>query len=176
MLQSLRMNKAFTKESDEEPDEPMAIPRSAQLPPGVKNYMTAGGAQRMREELDRLVQVEAPAAAANLGDAEAKRKLQPIEQRIQYLKECLRTAAPVNTKAQDASAVRFGATVTVTDHAKAEFVYRIVGVDEIDLNRGWISWLSPLAKALMNATVGSQIAFRTPKGDEQLRVARIEYE
>jgi len=169
------MNKAFIKESDEE-QEPMAVPRSAQLPSSVKNYMTSDGAQRMRDELDRLEHVDVPAASqGNPSDAEAKRNLLRIEQRIQYLKECLRTAVPVDSSGQDNQTVRFGATVTVTDRAGGEFVYRIVGVDEIDLNRGWVSWLSPIAKALLNANVGSTISFRTPKGEEELAVRQISY-
>lgn len=168
------MNKAFTKESDEEPEEPAEIPRSAQLPSSTPNYTTNDGVARMREELDRLTQIEGPAAAkADLTDRDAKRRLLRIEQRIAYLKACLLTAVTMNAAAQSADAVRFGSTVTVQDHAGAEFDYRIVGVDEIDLNRGWVSWLSPIAKALLNAKVGSTIAFSTPRGEEQLKVVRI---
>ena len=168
------MNKAFTKESDEEPEEPDEFPRSAQLPPGTPNYTTTDGVARMREELDRLTNTEAPAAAkSGTADPEAKRRLLRIEQRINYLTACLRTAVAMNAAAQSAETVRFGSTVWVQDQAGAEFEYRIVGVDEIDLNRGWVSWLSPIAKALLNAKVGSSIAFRTPRGEEQLRVVRI---
>jgi transcription elongation factor GreB len=168
------MNKAFTKESDEEPEEPLLVPRSAQLPSGTPNYMTSDGAQRMREELGGL-EARAAAAIAHLADAEAKRALLRDEQRIQYLRDCLRTAVPVNAAAQDSGKVCFGATVTVLDHAQAEFSYRIVGVDEIDLNRGWISWLSPLARALLNTKTGDSVQFKTPRGEEQLRVQAIAY-
>ena len=168
------MNKAFTKESDEEPEEPAEIPKSAQLPSSTPNYTTTDGVERMRAELDRLSNVEAPAAAkADLTDREAKANVLRLEQRIAYLKACLRTAVPMNAAAQGNDTVRFGSTVTVQDQAGAEFDYRIVGVDEIDLNRGWVSWLSPIAKALLNAKVGSTIAFRTPRGEEQLKVVRI---
>ena len=170
------MNKAFTKESEEEPEEPAEIPRSAQLPPGTPNYMTADGAERMRAELDRLLNVESPGAAKDLPDAGAKRRLIAIEQRMGYLKECLRTAAPVSVNVQDIGTVRFGASVTVSDPAGAHYDYRIVGVDEIDLDRGWVSWLSPIARALLNAKTGDAIVFRTPKGDEKLRVVRIAYD
>lgn len=167
------MNKAFTRESDEEPDDAAISPRSAQLPSGTPNYMTADGAERMRDEMNRLIGEDA--GKDGLTDAEAKRRRLRNELRIDYLKQCLRTAVPMTTAARDAGTVRFGAYVTVKDAAGDEFVYRIVGVDEIDLNRGWISWLSPIAAAMMNAKDGDTISFRTPKGDERLRVEKIAY-
>src|SRR5581483_8660248 len=111
------MNKAFTKESDEEPDEPLAVPRSAQLPSGTPNYMTADGAQRMSEELSGL-EARVHAETAHLTDAAAKRSVLRDEQRIQYLRDCLRTAVPVNPADQAPGKVCFGATVTVRDHAR----------------------------------------------------------
>jgi transcription elongation factor GreB len=72
--------------------------------------------------------------------------------------------------------VRFGATVLVRRSDGEEDNYRIVGVDEIDLDRGWVSWLSPIAKALMNARVGEQVRFKFPSGEEQLEIVRVEYE
>jgi transcription elongation factor GreB len=171
------MNKAFTKESDDEPDDAESVPRSAQLPAGTPNYVTADGAERMRDEMNRLLNHDTGVATGELSDAEVKRRRLRSEQRIAYLKQCLRTAVPMTIPANTAGAeaVRFGAYVTVKDGIGEEFVYRIVGVDEIDLNRGWISWLSPIAAALMNAKVGETISFRTPKGDERLQVAHIAY-
>ena len=168
------MSRAFVKESDATPDEPDAPPASAQLPPGVKNYMTADGARRMREELERLAQVERPEAAR--GDpaaAETKRRLQQLDRRIGYLAECLRSAEVLDVASQAMDVVRFGATVTVRNREGIESTYRIVGVDEIDLARGWVSWRSPLAASLMGARAADSIVFRSPTRDEQLRVTRI---
>jgi transcription elongation factor GreB len=171
------MNKAFTRESDDSPEEPLSIPRSLQLPPGTRNYMTSDGARQMREELDRLVLVETPALArADVLRPENKRQLQQLEQRISYLRECLRTAVPVDGSTQKSDAIRFGASVAVRDRVGAEFTYRIVGIDEIDLNRGYVSWLSPIAKALLNSKVGDRVKFRAPTGEEELQVVRIVYE
>jgi transcription elongation factor GreB len=72
--------------------------------------------------------------------------------------------------------VRFGATVTVRETGGAESVYRIVGVDETDFERGWVSWLSPIARALLNAKVGQQVAFATPRGLAALEVTAVTYE
>jgi len=73
-------------------------------------------------------------------------------------------------------AVRFGATVTVTEGDGVETRYRIVGVDETDLDRNWVSWLSPIARALLNGAVGDELLFKAPRGEKKLKVVRVEYE
>jgi transcription elongation factor GreB len=169
------MNKAFTRETDEEPEEALSVPRSAQLPPGTRNYTTADGVQRMRDELDRLINIESPALAKDdANDAEIKRRIRSTEQRIEFLRECLRSAVPVESSKQVPETVRFGTTVTARDRSGSEFKYRIVGVDEIDLNRGYVSWLSPVAKALLNSKVGDNVTIRTPRGDEELQIITIQ--
>lgn len=176
------MSKAFTKESDENPDEPIAYARQSQLPPGAKNYMTTDGARRLREELDRLTQVVRPevlrAASSATGreDAEVRQNLKKTDRQIQLLSESLNSAEVVDPSHQQTDQVRFGATVTVRDQAGAESTYRIVGVDEIDVDRGWVSWLSPIAKALLNKKLGDAVALRLPAGEQKLQVMRIEYE
>jgi len=72
--------------------------------------------------------------------------------------------------------IRFGATVTVRECSGAESRYRIVGVDETDIDRGWVSWLSPIAKALLNARVGQRVRFKFPSGEEELEIVSIDYE
>lgn len=167
------MSKAFLRETDM-PDLPEAPPPV--LPPGTRNYLTAYGAQRLREELTRLLETERPPLIAVGNDSDAKLRLHRVDQRIRYLEQSLRTAEVVEAAAGSAEEVRFGATVTVRDPAGDVSTYRIVGVDEIDPDRGWISWLSPLARALMGAKAGQQVAFRSPAGPRDLTVCAIAYE
>ena len=106
------MSKAFTRESDEETELPIARQPSP-LPPGEKNYLTPAGERRLREELDRLLQVERPQLSASLEDSDAKRHLQMLDQQIQYLQQSLHTAVVVPAPATPWEQVRFGATVAV---------------------------------------------------------------
>lgn len=167
------MSRAFVRESDDRPELPIARQPSV-LPPGAKNYLTADGAERLRNELLRLVEVQRPPLAAPSDDADVKRRLLILDQRIQQLEESLQSAEVVQPAA-GSDAVRFGATVTVRRADGEEDDYRIVGVDEVDLDRGWVSWLSPIAKALLNARVSQRVTFRFPSGEEQLQIVRISY-
>lgn len=170
------MSKAFTRESDDLPDRP-ALPRQpSPLPPEAKNYLTPDGAQRLREELDRLVQVERPRLATLSDEGDNRRQLRVLDQRIGYLQQSLHSAVVVPPPAAPEDRVRFGATVTVREAGGGESRYRIVGVDETDLDRGWVSWLSPIAKALLNARVGQRVRFKLPSGDEELEIVRLAYE
>ena len=170
------MSKAFTRESDDLPDMPVAARQRAPLPPGAKNYLTPDGARRLREELDRLVQVERPRHVASQFNPEAKRQLQVLDQRISYLQGSLQTAVLVAPPVPPQTRVRFGASVTVRDVSGGESRYRIVGVDETDIDRGWVSWLSPIAKALLNARLGERVRFELPSGKEELEILSISYE
>ena len=170
------MSKAFTRESDEESEWP-ALPRQVSpLPPGAKNYLTPGGAQRLREELERLLHEERPKIAAEREQPDARRQLQAIDQKIRYLEQSALSAVIVAAPAKPWDQVRFGATVTVRNKGGAESKYRIVGVDETDLARDWVSWLSPIAKALLNARLGERVVLKLFSGDEELEVMEIEYE
>ena len=170
------MSKAFTRESDDAPDLPIQPRRSSPLPPGTKNYLTAGGAQRLREELDRLFNIERPQLAAVRGDDETGRQLRSVDQRIEYLQRSLQSAILVNPPPAPDDQVRFGATVTVRDCRGKESRFRIVGVGEADADRDWVSWLSPVAKALLNAHIGEQVRIKLPGGEEQLEIMRVVYE
>lgn len=170
------MSKAFTRESDDLPDLPI-IPRPVSpLPMGVKNYLTPGGAQRLREELDRLVQSERPRLASSPDDADARHQLRLLDQRIEYLRQSLGSAEVVPPPASPEDHVRFGATVTVRGSDGSEERYRLVGIDETDIDRGWVSWLSPIAKALLNARRGERVRFRFPAGEQELEITGIAYE
>lgn len=168
------MSKAFTRESDDEAERPVLRPRPS-LPSGVKNYLTPDGEQRLRGELERLLQTERPRVAALTGDAEAKHQLAVLDQQIIQLQQCLGTAVVVPAPPAPWDTVRFGAAVTVRNrHGELE-TYRIVGVDELDLGRNWVSFLSPIAKALLNARLGQRVRFKFPSGEEELEITAIDY-
>lgn len=169
------MSKAFTRESDDAPDRPLPARPSA-LPPGAKNYITPDGAQRLGEELDRLVQIERPRLAALPEDGGTRPQLQILDQRIQQIEQSLRSAVVVAPPAVPDQRVRFGATVTVREPDGVASTYRIVGVDETDLDRGWVSWLSPIAKALVNAEPGQRVRLRLPSGEVELEVTGVTYD
>lgn len=170
------MSKAFTRESDDAPDG-SALPRPASaLPPGAKNYLTSNGARRLREELNHLIQEERPRLRASADDGEAKRQLQLLDQRVYQLEQSLSSAVVVPLPAKRDGVVRFGASVTVRGRSGTEDNYRIVGVDEMDIDRGWVSWLSPIAKALLTARLGQRVRFKFPSGEEELEIIRVEYE
>ena len=170
------MSKAFTRESDDLPDVPIRSHQPSQLPPGAKNYLTPDGARRLREELDRLTQLDRPRAAGLLDESESKRQLQMLDERIRYLEQSLQTAVVVPRPDAHEDRVRFGATVTVRERSGGESCYRIVGVDETDLDRGWVSWLSPIAKALLNARTGQRVRFRSPSGEQELEIVGIAFD
>ena len=185
------MSKAFTKESDGD-DEDDLPEESGGLPLAAKNYMTPAGFARMREELDALLRRERPAVvkvvtwAASNGDRSengdyiyGKKRLREIDRRMRFLTKRLESAVVVDPAAprdDDAeSAVFFGATVTVANAQGDERTISIVGIDEIDTERGYVSWISPMARALLKAREGDTVTLRTPGGIEELDVVRVHY-
>jgi transcription elongation factor GreB len=169
------MSKAFTRESDDERDEPGARPTSS-LPPGAKNYLTPDGAKRLREELEQLQREKRPKAAALADKNESQRQLLLIDRRMRQLEESLRTAEVAPPPERPWEQVRFGATVRVRDKDGEETRYRIVGVDETDLDRDWVSWVSPIARALLNRRAGDQVKIRVPAGERALEILEIGYD
>jgi transcription elongation factor GreB len=170
------MSKAFTRESDDAPDLPPVMRNLSPLPPGAKNYLTPDGAQHLRDELAQLVQVTRPQIAALSDPADSRRQLQPLDQRIQHLEQSLQSAVIVPPPAAPWEQVRFGATITVRENDGSEEQYRIVGADETDLDRNWVSFFSPIAKALLNARPGQRIKFRVPAGEQELEIIALTYE
>lgn len=168
------MSRAFVRESDDQPELPIAR-QSSPLPEGAKNYITADGAERLRQELQRLVETKRPSLVASSHDPDAKRQLLALDQRIAELEESLRTAEIVRPEDGPTDVVRFGATVTVRNQRGEESTYRIVGVDEMDLDRDWVSWISPIARALTGAKVGERVRFKFPSGIDELEVIAIHY-
>ncbi len=183
------MSKAFTKETDQDDDD---LETASPLPTGARNYMTPGGFARMKAELEHLVQKERPqlvatvAWAAGNGDRSengdyiyGKKRLREIDRRIRFLIRRLDAAEVVDpcARREDDSAdqVFFGATVTVRDVRGGERTISIVGVDEIDTARGYVSWISPIARALIKAREGDSVVLRTPSGSEELDVVAVRY-
>ena len=183
------MSKAFTKEDDGgDDDADTGADGAPAIPVGVRNYMTPLGADRLKGELRKLLYEERPALvktvqwAASNGDRSengdyiyGKRRLRQIDGRIRFLTKRLEAAEIVDPATVVADRVLFGATVTVRDEDETERTYRIVGIDESDPGQGSVSWISPVAKALLNGKVGEAVTLRTPKGEEELEILRIEY-
>lgn len=169
------MSKAFLRESDF--DDPAPLPPTASLlPPGTRNLLTPVGAQRLRNELARLVEVERPALAGTIGDPEARRQLLALDLRIRTLRESLRTAEVVDAPADRDGVVRFGAAVTVREPGGLESRYRLVGVDEADPENGDVSWMSPIARALLNGRKGERVTFKVPAGLKTLEIVSVDYD
>lgn len=168
------MSKAFTREDDTS-DAPVLPPLVSPLPPGARNYLTPEGAERLRSELAGLLDGERPRLlSASTTDAEAKRELAKLDQRIRYVQQSLASAEIVAPATEPRNQVRFGSTVTVRDSKGRESVYRIVGVDEADFERNEVSWLAPIARALMNAKLGGRVPFKFPTGATELEIVKIE--
>ena len=170
------MSKAFTREENDGPDIPDLPPMSSVLAPGARNYITVAGAQKLRDELRRLIEIKRPSLASSSDDPEVKRQLARLDQRIMQLEESLQAAEVVSPPEGQPEIVRFGSTVTVRESEGSEATYRIVGVDEVDPERGWVSWMSPIAKALLNSKRGERIRFKVPAGEEMLEILEIRYD
>ena len=180
------MNKAFTRERDDAEEEVLA-PEVEQTQ-GVKNYITPAGYARLQSELKQLLDVERPETvgvvqwAASNGDRSengdyiyGKKRLREIDRRIRFLIKRLEIAEVVDSGGQDRDRVFFGATVSVRDGAGRLSEVSIVGMDEVDPTRGRVSWVSPIARALLKAREGDVVTLRTPAGEDELEVVAISY-
>ena len=152
------MSKAFTREDDS--GESQFAPARAPLPPGTQNYITPEGAAKITAELNQLLDRKRQANTPNPSS----------DARIQYLQALVQTFVLVEPTPGDV--VRFGSTVSVIQNNSPE-TYRIVGVDEINLTLDHISWLSPLARALMGRSVGDHLTFRAPAGAQEITITSI---
>ncbi len=186
------MSKAFTRESTENDDVVDDDVEESPLPVGARNYMTPGGFATLKAELDALVGKERPALvatvawAASNGDRSenadyqyGKKRLREIDRRIRFLIRRLDSAEVVDPAApRDGEAgerVYFGATVTIRGGDGAKRTLAIVGIDETDTARGYISWISPMARALMKSREGDTVTLRTPAGAADLEVVEVAY-
>ncbi len=177
------MRKGFTRKPDPGP-----------TPAGrIKNYITPAGLQRLVDERRFLLTRERPAVtqvvawAASNGDRSenadyqyGKRRLREIDRRIRFLTKRIDAAEVVDPEGsrsgRAATHAFFGATVRYINDAGAERVVRIVGVDEVDLDRSYISWVSPLARALIKAGPGDRVVLRAPGGTDHLQILEVQYQ
>jgi transcription elongation factor GreB len=180
------MSKAFTKESEAEADFEDEIPL---LPVGAKNYITPEGLQRLQDEFAQLQKIERPKTvetvswAAGNGDRSengdyiyGKRRLREIDGRMRFLRKRMEIAEAVDpARQQNRERVYFGATVVYRNTRDEVKTVRIVGIDEARSERNEVSWISPVAKALLKAGEGDIVQVRTPKGVERLEVLKITY-
>ena len=181
------MSKAFTKESDQ--DEDLDLEAAESAPQVEKNYITPAGYRRLREELAALWEVERPklvetiAWAASNGDRSenadyiyGKRRLREVDRRVRFLSQRIDSAEVVNNAGRDDDRAYFGATVAYRDGTGVERTVSIVGIDEVDPARGRVSWISPVAKALLRAREGDVVTLRTPAGAEEIEVLEVRYD
>ena len=182
------MSKAFTKETDSDADDRDADQADA-LPANVKNYVTPSGHAALQAELRQLLQGERPKLvetvswAASNGDRSenadyiyGKKRLREIDRRVRYLSKRLDSAVVVDPKQQQGlTQVFFGATVTYAREDGSEHTVTLVGVDEADFSKRKISWLSPVARALMKAKVNDTVSLSTPAGVEEIEIISIVY-
>ncbi|MDH4216925.1 MAG: transcription elongation factor GreB [Gallionella sp.] len=180
------MDKTLIRNCNTEDDE---AETSAQLPVGVKNYITPNGYRKLKEEMDHLWKVERPALvktitwAASNGDRSengdyiyGKKRLREIDRRVRFLRKRMELAEVVDPAQRGAcEQVFFGATVTVCDENGCESTYSIVGVDEADVGGGLISWVSPLARTLLKLREGEVATLRTPVGVQELEILSVSY-
>ncbi len=184
------MNKAFIKETEgiDDPEEDTGIDL---LPSSSKNYITPGGYTRLMDEFLWLMNKERPQMTATVswaagnGDRSengdyiyGKKRLREIDRRIRFLTKRLDMAEVVNpaTLREDEAQIFFGATVTYSNLAGEEKTVSIVGVDEVDTTRGYISWISPMARALIKAGEGDTVTLHAPGGVEELEVLAVKYQ
>ncbi len=184
------MSKAFTREADDAEDEALPEPES---PPVDRFYMTPAGYARLRTELKHLVEAERPEVvrtvswAASNGDRSengdyiyGKRRLREIDRRVRFLIRRLENSEVVDSAGRDSDQIFFGATVALRTQSGGQGVagartITIVGLDEVDASRGRVSWISPIAKALIKAREGDSVTLRSPGGAEELEIVSVQY-
>jgi len=180
------MSKAFTKESDAADDDDPQLPP---LPTGGKNYITPQGYARLRAELLDLIDNERPKVvdivhwAASNGDRSengdylyGKKRLREIDRRIRFLTKRLEIAEVTDPSVHHGSdQVFFGATVTYVDQAGVERTITILGIDEADSLQGQVSWIAPIARALLKSREGDVVKLVTPLGAEEVEVLAVRY-
>lgn len=186
------MSKAFTKEGNGDDLELDLNAKDDDSAPdslaGRKNYITPQGAEKLRTELKTLLNDERPELvkviqwAASNGDRSenadyiyGKRRLREIDRRIRFLSKRLEIAEIIDPLTQKSDKILFGATVTVLDESGNTKQFSIVGVDETNIKEGLISWVSPVGKALLQAKAGDTVTIRSPKGEEDWEVQKVEY-
>jgi transcription elongation factor GreB len=179
------MSKAFTRETDTDDEEEVVVP----VPAGGRNYMTPAGYARLRSELLHLIDDERPKVvevvhwAASNGDRSengdylyGKKRLREIDRRIRFLTKRLEIAEVTDPSAHHGKTqVFFGATVTYAEESGDERTITIVGIDEADSLQGQVSWIAPIARALLKANEGDVVKLVTPAGSQEVEVLEVRY-
>ena len=177
------MSKAFVREPDDG-----GAPQTEPSPPPEKNYVSPAGYARLKAELRHLVETERPEVvrtvswAASNGDRSengdyiyGKKRLREIDRRVRFLIKHLETAQVVDAAGRDSDQVFFGSTVEFRSGKETRSV-TIVGVDEVDPAKGRVSWISPVAKALLTARVGDRVILKTPAGPADIEILEVRYD
>jgi len=180
------MSKAFVRESEEDEEAPELEP----VPPPARNYISPAGYARLKAELKQLVQAERPEVvrtvswAAKNGDRSengdylyGKKRLREIDRRVRFLIKRLEAAEIVDSAGRDTEQIFFGSTVRLrTSASGGERTVTIVGVDEVDPATGRVSWISPVARALLKAREGDRVTVETPAGPEEVEILEVRYD
>jgi transcription elongation factor GreB len=184
------MSKAFTRETDPQDDDEDADPGPVGLPAGTPNYLTPEGYAALTQELNHLLKVERPKTveivswAASNGDRSengdylyGKRRLREIDRRLRFLTKRLAIAKVVDPEQQMGNdQVFFSAWVTISDADEQAHTYRIVGVDETQMAPHYISWISPMARALIKAREGDTVMVQSPLGPREVTITKVTYQ
>ncbi|UCF98177.1 MAG: GreA/GreB family elongation factor [Spirochaetaceae bacterium] len=182
------MSRAFVSESDSDFQDEDLPALKIPLPPGTRNYMTPEGAEKLKSELFHLTHTERPKIAALLSRQVSgvdsadhqtiglsRHRLREVERRIEYLNVMVGRLEVVDTSEQDLEQAMFGAVVKVAEENGTTKVYRIVGVDESEPQSGRISWISPLARALIGCRTGEVVKVKLPEQEATLKILEIAY-
>ena len=183
------MSKAFVRESEDDDEELLAAPAD-QAPVPARNYISPAGYARLRAELKQLVELERPEVvrtvswAAKNGDRSengdylyGKKRLREIDRRVRFLVKRLEAAEVVDSAGRDTDQIFFGSTIRMkVGNDGCERTVTIVGLDEVDPAKGRVSWLSPVARALIKAREGDRVILRTPGGPESLDILEVRYD
>ena len=183
------MNKAFVKEPEDGDDDDDGVPGLPSQPPSTRNYITPAGYGRLRAELMSLLDIERPKIveivswAAKNGDRSengdylyGKKRLREIDRRIRFLTQRLEIAEVADPAVHHGQTqIFFGATVTYANAAGDERTITIKGIDEADSLAGEVSWIAPIARALLKAHEGDEVALVTPGGVERIEVTSVRY-
>jgi len=179
------MSKAFVRESEDDGEAPEVQP----APPPAKNYISPAGYARLKQELKTLVEVERPEVvrtvswAAKNGDRSengdylyGKKRLREIDRRVRFLIKRLEAAAVVDSAGRDSDQIFFGSSILIRTKNGEERTVTIVGIDETDTAKHRVSWISPVAKALLKAREGDKVLLKTPGGIEELEILEVRYD
>jgi len=179
------MSKAFVRESEDDGEAPEVQP----APPPAKNYISPAGYARLKQELKALVEVERPEVvrtvswAAKNGDRSengdylyGKKRLREIDRRARFLIKRLEAAEVVDSAGRDSGQIFFGSSIQIRTKNGEERTVTIVGIDETDTAKHRVSWISPVAKALLKAREGDKVLLKTPGGIEELEILEVRYD